>query len=129
MTSAARSTRLRDSPCATPASVFIEHGTIAIPQQPWLPLAIVAPRSRLLCSVMLPAVDLRRRTSPTGTASAFRRRLVAELVAQQPAAVIGDDELDVNAAREQRRDGPRRVDRTAGAGDRDRDRAARISGP
>ena len=51
MTSAARSTRLRDRPCAMPASVFIEHGTTTIASQSWLPLAIFAPRSRLLCSV------------------------------------------------------------------------------
>ena len=55
MTSAARSTRLRDSPCATPASVFIEQGTMAMPEQPWLPLAMVAPRSRLLWTVSVPA--------------------------------------------------------------------------
>jgi hypothetical protein len=30
MTSAARSTSVRDSPCAIPANVFIEHGTTAI---------------------------------------------------------------------------------------------------
>ena len=55
MTSAARSTRLRDSPWAMPASVFIEHGTTTIPPQRWLPLAIGAPRSRLLCTTKEPA--------------------------------------------------------------------------
>src|SRR5438874_4072363 len=55
ITSAARSIRLRESPCATAAMVFIEHGTIAMPRQPWLPLAIVAPRSRLLCTLIVPA--------------------------------------------------------------------------
>ncbi len=55
MTSAARSTRLRERPCATPASVFIEHGTITIASQSWLPLAILAPRSLLLWSVYVPA--------------------------------------------------------------------------
>ena len=53
------------------------------------------------------------------------RRLLAQLVAQQPSAVVGDDELDVNAAREQRRQRPRRVDRAARAGDRDGDRRRR----
>src|SRR5215831_9398606 len=41
-----------------PASVFIEHGTMAIAEQLWLPLAIVAPRSRLLCTVSAPAFTL-----------------------------------------------------------------------
>ena len=43
ITSAARSMRLRESPFAIAASVFIEHGTIAIPEQPCDPLASVAP--------------------------------------------------------------------------------------
>jgi hypothetical protein len=34
ITSAARSIRFRDNPWATPASVFIEQGTIAMPLQP-----------------------------------------------------------------------------------------------
>ena len=81
-----------------PASVFIEHGTIAIAEQPWLPLAIVAPRSRLLSSVNEPAL----------TAAVFRRqvrhqpldrRVVSELVAQQAAPVVGYDQLDVKTAR------------------------------
>ena len=54
ITSAARSTRLRDNPCAMPASVFIEHGTTTIESQFWLPLAILAPRSLLLYSVNVP---------------------------------------------------------------------------
>src|SRR6476660_9451137 len=58
MTAAARSTRLRDKPCAMPASVFIEQGTMAIAEQLWLPLAIVAPRSRLLWTVSAPALTL-----------------------------------------------------------------------
>ena len=44
-----------DSPWATPASVFMEQGTIAMPLQRWLPLAIEAPRSRLLCTMSDPA--------------------------------------------------------------------------
>ena len=54
MTSAARSIRLRDRPCAMPASVFIEHGTMTIASQPWLPLARLAPRSRLLWTTRRP---------------------------------------------------------------------------
>jgi hypothetical protein len=55
MTSAARSTRFRERPCATPASVFIEHGTMTMASQFWLPLAIFAPRSLLLCSAKVPS--------------------------------------------------------------------------
>ena len=77
-----------------------------MPLQPWLPLAIVAPRSRLLWSVNVPAFDavavLRReiRHQP------LDRRRLAEFVAQQPAAVVGDDQLDVHAALEQRGERP-----------------------
>src|SRR5689334_15827515 len=64
MTSAARSTSVRESPCATAASVFIEHGTMTIPDEPWLPLAIAAPRSRLPWSVTVPADTPRPYRSP-----------------------------------------------------------------
>ena len=121
MTSAARSIRLRDRPCATPASVFIEHGTIAMPLQPWLPLAIVAPRSRLLWTVSEPAATSSPYFSVRNGISRVDRRRFAELVAQQPAAVVGNDQLDVHASRQQRRDRSGRVDRAARAGDGDGD--------
>ena len=51
----------------------------------------------------MPPADIRRRTSPSR--NGIRRSsdaCFAELVAQQPAAVVGDDELDVQPARQQR---------------------------
>jgi hypothetical protein len=50
MTSAARLMRLSEKPCATAASVFIEHGAITMPAVMNEPLAIEAPTSRTLCT-------------------------------------------------------------------------------
>ena len=47
-TSAARLSRLSAKPCATPASVFIEHGAITMPAVRNEPLATAAPMSRTL---------------------------------------------------------------------------------
>jgi len=110
ITSAARSVRLRERPCATPASVFIEHGTTAMPPQRWLPLAIVAPMSRLLCRVIEPA----RTPAPQCRRvvhHALDGRSLTQLVAQQPPSVVGHDELDRDTARQECRERPRGVDR------------------
>jgi 4-hydroxy-3-polyprenylbenzoate decarboxylase len=48
---------------------------------------------------------------------AFHFDVGAEFVHQQPLAVVGKNEFEVTTAFEQRRDGPDRVDGTAGAGD------------
>ena len=117
ITSAARSTRFRDSPFATPASDFIEHGTITMPLVGRLPLAMVAPRSRLLKHVEPALVN-------AGAVRLFEVRqqrleggLLAQFVAQQPAAVVADDQIQRAALLEQRGHGPDGVERAAGAGD------------
>ena len=93
-----------------------------MPRQPWLPLAMVAPRSRLLWMVTVPALTPAPYLSIRNGISRSIEACFAELVAQQPAAVIGDDQLDVDAALEQRGDGAGGVDGAAGAGDGNRDR-------
>ena len=117
ITSAARSTRFRDRPLATPASDFIEHGTITMPFVGRLPLAIVAPRSRLLMHVepapanagAVPLFEVRHQPLEGG--------LLAQLVDQQAAPVVADDEIQFAALFEQRRHGPDGIERAARAGD------------
>src|SRR5471030_1368101 len=53
-TSAARAIKLSDRPCATDASVFIEHGATIIPSDWNEPLAMAAPISRSCCSKRTP---------------------------------------------------------------------------
>ena len=50
VTSAARVTRLSDRPCATPASVRIEHGATTMPAVRNEPLASTAPMSFTECT-------------------------------------------------------------------------------
>src|SRR5471032_2933244 len=59
-TSAARAIRLSDRPCATDASVFIEHGATIIPSDWKEPLATEAPTSRTLCTTWASASTSRR---------------------------------------------------------------------
>ena len=98
MTSAARSIRLRDRPCATPASVFIEHGTID-----HAAAAVAAARDRRAKVPIAVQGDGAGRDGAAVLAGEKRhelldRRRLAQLVAQQSAAVVGDDELDVDAS-------------------------------
>ena len=58
----------------------------------------------------------------------FHRGPLAELVAQQAPPVIGDHQLDVDAARQQRRERTRRVHRPARAGDGQRDGGSSLNG-
>ena len=83
-------------------------------------------RAQVLVAVQVhrARLDLRARTCSMRNGS--RRSIDARSPSsskQQPAAIVRDDQLDVHAAREQRRQRARGVDRAACAGDRDRDRA------
>ena len=50
--------RLSEKPCATAASVFIEHGAITMPAVMNEPLEIEAPTSRTLCTTSASFVDV-----------------------------------------------------------------------
>ena len=120
ITSAARSTRLRDSPCATGQRLH-RAGHDRHPGA-----FVTAARDRR--AEIAIAVERQRAFRDFGSVlrrekrdQLFDGRLLAELVAQEPAAVIRNDELHVNASRKERGQRPRRINGAAGSGDRDGD--------
>ena len=119
-TSADRSIRLRDSPCATPASVFIEQGTITIASQGEVPLAIAAPRSRLRWTISASAAYGHAVARRQVRDQAVDRRFRSQLVGQQAPPEVRHHQIHPHVRGQQRRQGTHRVQRPARARDADR---------